>query len=85
MQTSGRGSSEKAMIIIPAVVLLFVMVVVTGGPVQFIRFLNNELREALCAGISRKPRATEALHERECMTRKCDENITNKFITGHFS
>lgn len=33
------------MIIIPAVVLLFVMVVVTGGPVQFIRFLNNELRE----------------------------------------
>ena len=27
MQTSGRGSSEKAMIIIPAVVLLFVMVV----------------------------------------------------------
>ncbi len=45
MQTSGRGSSEKAMIIIPAIVLLFVMVVVTGGPVQFVRFLNNELRE----------------------------------------
>ena len=48
METSGRGQSEKAMIIIPAGVLLWaivVIVVVAGGPGQFVRLLNGELRE----------------------------------------
>ena len=44
METSGRGSSEKAMIIIPAVVGLFAMTLVAGGPVQFVRVVNSELR-----------------------------------------
>jgi hypothetical protein len=44
METSGRGRSEKAMIIIPAGVLLWAIVVVAGGPSQFIRVLNGELR-----------------------------------------
>ena len=45
METSGRGKSEKAMIIIPAGVLVWAIVVVTGGPSQFIRVLNSELRD----------------------------------------
>lgn len=45
MQTSGRGRSEKAMIVIPAGVLLWAIVVVTGGPTQFIRVLNSQLRD----------------------------------------
>ncbi len=44
METSGRGRSEKAMIIIPAVVGLFAMTLVAGGPVQFVRVVNAELR-----------------------------------------
>jgi len=44
METSGRGKSEKAMIIIPAGVLLWAIVVVAGGPSQFIQVLNTELR-----------------------------------------
>lgn len=43
MQTSGRGRSEKAMIVIPAGVLLWAVVVVAGGPTQFIRLLNSQL------------------------------------------
>ena len=45
MQTSGRGRSEKAMIIIPAGVLLWAIVVVAGGPSQFLRLLNTQLRD----------------------------------------
>ena len=45
METSGRGQSEKAMIIIPAGVLLWAIVVMAGGPGQFVRLLNGELRE----------------------------------------
>ena len=44
METSGRGSSEKAMIIIPAVVGLFAVTLVAGRPVQFVRIVNDELR-----------------------------------------
>ena len=33
------------MIIIPAGVLLFVVMIVTGGPVQFVRVMNFELRK----------------------------------------
>ena len=44
MQTSGRGKSEKAMIIIPAGILLWAIIVVAGGPNQFVRGLNGELR-----------------------------------------
>ena len=44
MQTSGRGRSEKAMIIIPAGILLWAIVVIAGGPTQFVRMLNTELR-----------------------------------------
>jgi len=54
MQTSGRQRSEKAMIIIPAVVLVFMVMVITGGPKQFIRLLNFELRElaSLIGGVA---------------------------------
>ena len=45
MKKTGRGASEKAMIIIPAGVLLFVVMLVTGGPVQFVRIVNSELRQ----------------------------------------
>ena len=45
MQTSGRGRSEKAMIVIPAGVLLWAIVVVAGGPTQFLGLLNSQLRE----------------------------------------
>ena len=45
METSGRGRSEKAMIIIPALVGLFAIMIVAGGPVQFVRLVNDELRE----------------------------------------
>jgi hypothetical protein len=45
MEKTGRGASEKAMIIIPAGVLLFVVMIVTGGPVQFVRVMNFELRK----------------------------------------
>ena len=44
MQTSGRGQTEKAMIIIPMGVLLWAIVVVAGGPSQFLGMLNGELR-----------------------------------------
>ena len=44
METSGRGRSEKAMIIIPAGVLLWAIVVIAGGPSQFVQVLNGELR-----------------------------------------
>lgn len=44
MQTSGRGKSEKAMIIIPVGVLLWAILVVSGGPGQFVGMLNGELR-----------------------------------------
>lgn len=43
METSGRAQSEKAMILIPAAVLFFMVLVITGGPTQFVRLLNNEL------------------------------------------
>lgn len=33
------------MIVIPAGVLLWAIVVVTGGPTQFIRVLNSQLRD----------------------------------------
>ncbi len=49
MEKSGRGASEKAMIIIPAGVLLFVIMIVTGGPVQFVRVVNFELRQVSAA------------------------------------
>lgn len=45
MQTSGRWQSEKAMIIIPMGVLLWAIVVVAGGPSQFLGMLNSELRQ----------------------------------------
>ena len=45
METSGRGKSEKAMIIIPGAVLLWAIVVVAGGPTHFLRMLNAELRD----------------------------------------
>ncbi len=44
MEKTGRGASEKAMIIIPAAVLFFVVMAVSGGPIQFIRVVNTELR-----------------------------------------
>ncbi len=44
MEKTGRGSSEKAMIIIPVAVLFFAVMVVSGGPTQFIRLVNTELR-----------------------------------------
>lgn len=44
METSGRGHSEKAMIIIPAGVLLWAIIVVAGGPSQFLGLLNSQLR-----------------------------------------
>ena len=49
MEKSGRGASEKAMIIIPAGVLLFVIMIVTGGPVHFVRVANSELRQVSAA------------------------------------
>lgn len=45
MEASGRGRSEKAMIIIPAAVLLWAIIIVAGGPGQFLGLLNNELRQ----------------------------------------
>ena len=44
MEKTGRGASEKAMIIIPAAVLFFTVMVVSGGPTQFIRLVNTQLR-----------------------------------------
>ncbi len=43
METSGRVGNEKLLIIFPAAVGLFVIIVVTGGPRQFVRLLNLEL------------------------------------------
>ena len=48
METSGRVGSEKLMIIIPGTVLLFVIVIVTGGPTQFLRTVNFELGLRAC-------------------------------------
>ena len=47
METSGRVGSEKLMIIIPGTVLLFVIVIVTGGPTQFLRTVNFELGQII--------------------------------------
>ena len=43
MRTSGRGASEKAMVLIPAGVLLVSMVLFSGGPGRFLKTLNLEL------------------------------------------
>ena len=43
MKASGRGASEKAMVLIPAGVLLVSMIVFSGGPGRFLRTLNVEL------------------------------------------
>ena len=43
MNTSGRGTSEKAMVLIPAGVLLVSMMLFAGGPGRFVRTLNGEL------------------------------------------
>lgn len=43
MKTSGRGASEKAMVLIPAGVLLVSMMLFSGGPSRFFRTLNVEL------------------------------------------
>ena len=43
MRTSGRGASEKAMVLIPAGVLLVSMMLFSGGPARFLKTLNLEL------------------------------------------
>ena len=43
MRTSGRGASEKAMVLIPAGVLLVSMMLFAGGPGRFLQTLNQEL------------------------------------------
>ncbi len=47
MKTSGRGASEKAMVLIPAGVLLVSMMLFAGGPARFFRTLNVELQNIL--------------------------------------
>ena len=47
MKTSGRGASEKAMVLIPAGVLLVSMMLFSGGPARFLRTLNLELANFL--------------------------------------
>ena len=47
METTGRGRSEKLIIIIPAAGLAFTVVVVAGGPRHFLRLLNGELGQLI--------------------------------------